>query len=62
MADERSSEPTGTFDVGFDGHRRRQAIAGRALTYAQRLEWLEASVEEMRRFLGRALPPRHPRA
>lgn len=54
MADEPEIVEEGTFDVGFDGNRRRQAIAGRALTHAQRLQWLEDTVAEMRRLLGRA--------
>ena len=54
VADEQRGVPVGAFDVGFDGHRRRQATAGRALTHAQRLQWLDDTVAEMRRFLGRA--------
>jgi hypothetical protein len=42
------------FDHGWDGHRRRQARIGLALTPLQRLRWLEQTMEEMRRLLGRA--------
>jgi hypothetical protein len=34
-------------------HDRRQAALGLELTPAQRLEWLERTVEEMRRLVGR---------
>lgn len=54
MSEESSGANADTFDVGFDGHRRRQAVAGRELTYAQRLQWLEDTLAEMRRLLGRA--------
>ena len=54
VTDEHRGVSDGTFDAGFDGHRRRQASAGRALTHAQRLQWLEDTVAEMRRLLGRA--------
>jgi hypothetical protein len=42
------------FDQGFAGHRSRQARAGLLLTPAERLQWLERTMEEMRRLLGRA--------
>jgi hypothetical protein len=42
------------FDRGFAGHSRRQAVAGLALTPAERLRWLEEAMIEMRRLLGRA--------
>ena len=42
------------FDRGWDGHRRRQARIGLGLTPLQRLRWLEETVDEMRRILGRA--------
>jgi hypothetical protein len=51
------------FDRGFDGHWRRQVVAGLALTPAQRLRWLEDTLEEMRKLLGRARstdPPTRP--
>jgi len=42
------------FDSGYEGHFRRQARIGLKLTPAQRLRWLEETMEEMRRLLGRA--------
>ena len=46
------SEPG--FDRGYDGHERRQARLGLALTPAARLAWLERRTAEIRRLLGRA--------
>ena len=42
------------FDAGYEGHRRRQAVLGLALTPAQRLRWLVDKMREMRKLLGRA--------
>jgi hypothetical protein len=42
------------FDRGFDGHWRRQVRLGLALTPAQRLRWLEQTMEEIRPLVGRA--------
>jgi hypothetical protein len=42
------------FDRGFDGHWRRQVRLGLALTPAQRLRWLERTMEELRPLVGRA--------
>ncbi len=42
------------FDAGFEGHRRRQARLGLKLTPAERLRWLEQTMEELRAWLGRA--------
>jgi hypothetical protein len=42
------------FDRGFEGHARRQAVAGLALTPAERLAWLEETMATFRRWLGRA--------
>ncbi len=42
------------FDRGFDGHWRRQVRLGLALTPAQRLRWLEQTMEELRPLVGRA--------
>jgi hypothetical protein len=44
----------GPFDRGFEGHSRRQARLGLKLTPAERLRWLEQTMEEMRRLVGRA--------
>ena len=49
------------FDRGWDGHRRRQARIGLALTPVQRLRWLEQTMEEMQRLLGRARTVRQER-
>jgi hypothetical protein len=42
------------FDRGWEAHRRRQARIGLALTPLERLHWLEQTMEEMQRLLGRA--------
>jgi len=42
------------FDRGFDGHWRRQVRLGLALTPAQRLRWLEQTMDELRPLVGRA--------
>lgn len=42
------------FDRGFEGHRRRQARLGLHLSPAERLRWLEETMDELRRLLGRA--------
>jgi len=47
-------EDEGGFDRGFEGHRRRQARLGLSLSPAERLRWLEETMEDMRRLLGRA--------
>lgn len=47
-------EGTGGLDRGFEGHRRRQARLGLGLSPAERLRWLEETMEELRGLLGRA--------
>jgi hypothetical protein len=42
------------FPRGFDGHRRAQARLGLELTPAERLRWLEETMETLRRWQGRA--------
>ena len=42
------------FAKGFDGHRRSQASLGLRLTPAERLRWLEDTMETMRRWQGLA--------
>ena len=42
------------FDRGWEGHDRRQARLGLELSPAERLEWLERTLAEMRELLGRA--------
>ena len=41
-------------DRSWEEHRRRQARLGLQLPPAQRLKWLEETMEELRRLLGRA--------
>jgi len=55
MIEDRSgkAEPRG-FDRGHEGHRRRQARMGLALSPAERLRWLEQTMEALRRIVGRA--------
>lgn len=38
----------------FEGHRHRQARLGLWLTPAERLRWLEQSMDELRKLVGRA--------
>ncbi len=49
-----SQSGLGEFDRGFEGHSRRQARLGLKLTPAERLRWLEQTMEELRGLLGRA--------
>jgi len=49
-----SQSGSGEFDRGFEGHSRRQARLGLKLTPAERLRWLEQTMEELRGLLGRA--------
>ena len=42
------------FDRGFAEHSLRQARMGLRLTPVERLRWLERTMEELRRLLGRA--------
>jgi hypothetical protein len=57
MADGKQSDSragAGEFDRGFEGHSRRQARLGLKLTPAERLRWLEQTMDELRGLLGRA--------
>jgi hypothetical protein len=47
-------EDAGEFDRGFEGHRRRQVRLGLQLSPTERLRWLEGTMDELRRLLGRA--------
>ena len=49
-----SQSGSGEFDRGFEGHSRRQARLGLKLTPAERLRWLEQTMEELRGLLCRA--------
>jgi len=42
------------FDAGFAGHARRQARIGLDLSPAERLTWLEETMDQLRGLLGRA--------
>jgi hypothetical protein len=42
---------------GFEGHRRDQAGIGLRLTPAERLRWLQETLETLRRWQGRARAP-----
>lgn len=42
------------WDRGWDGHFRRQVRRGLELTPAERLRWLEQTMEELRGWVGRA--------
>ncbi len=62
--DERPpAEADDGFDRGYDGPRRRQATRGLELTPAERLRWLEETMETLRLWQGRAqnAPPLEPR-
>ena len=59
-----SDEPRGerTWENDHEEHRRRQARMGLKLSPAERLRWLESTMETMRSWVGRArqarpLPP-----
>ncbi len=54
MAGEIEAEGEGEFDRGFEGHRRRQARLGLCLSPAERLRWLEETMDELRGLVGRA--------
>lgn len=51
VPDSRNAEG---FDRGFEGHWRRQVRRGLTLTPAERLRWLEQTMEELRQLVGRA--------
>ena len=48
------------FPRGYDGHRREQIRMGLRLTPAQRLRWLEETMDSLRRWRGLARPTRPP--
>jgi hypothetical protein len=48
------------FPRGFDGHLRAQARMGLRLTPAERLRWLEETMDSLRRWRGLARPTRPP--
>jgi len=55
VGEERQGGVEAGFDRGWDGHARRQARRGLAMTPAERLRWLEETMEAMRRIQGRAI-------
>ncbi len=57
MSDRDDDRPRTDADLGWEAARRRQLVAGRAMTPAQRLRWLEETMATMRRWLGRARRP-----
>jgi hypothetical protein len=52
--DQKSPDDNGGFDRGYEGHARRQACLALRLTPAERLRWIEQTMEELRRVVGRA--------
>lgn len=42
------------FPRGYDGHRREQTRMGLRLTPAERLHWLEETMDDLRRWRGLA--------
>jgi hypothetical protein len=50
----RSREVPEPFPRGFDGHKASQAGLGLSMTPAERLRWLEETMEVLRRWQGRA--------
>ncbi len=51
MTSDKTEEP---FPRGYAEHRRRQIRIGLAMTYAERLAWLEETKATMARWCGRA--------
>jgi hypothetical protein len=50
----RSSARSRDLGWDFEGHRRRQARLGLQLSPVERLRWLEESMEDLRKLVGRA--------
>ena len=50
----RREERPATFSRGYDGHRQAQAGVGLTMTPAERLRWLQETMETLRRWQGRA--------
>lgn len=53
----RDDAARGGFPGGWDGHRRAQAGIGLGMTPAERLRWLQETLETLRRWQGRARSP-----
>jgi hypothetical protein len=54
MSERRPDGKQTGYEWGYEEHRRRQARSGLSLTPAERLRWLERTMEELARILGRA--------
>lgn len=57
--DDRTERPAPAepYDWSFEDHRRRQTRRGLEMTPAERLRWLEETMEGLRRIQGRAAGP-----
>jgi hypothetical protein len=60
MKDRGGGRAEGDFPRGWEGHRRAQAGIGLRLTPAERLRWLQETLETLRRWQGRARAPSAP--
>ena len=54
MTDDVKPKAGDPWPQGFEGHRRAQALMGLRMTPAERLRWLEETMEALRRWQGRA--------
>ncbi len=54
MADTPERQPEEFPDRSWDLHWKRQVSNGLRLTPAERLRWLETTMDQMRRWVGRA--------
>lgn len=54
------ADPGDGFPRGWEGHRRAQAGIGLGMTPAERLRWLQETLETLRRWQGRARSPSPP--
>jgi hypothetical protein len=54
----RDPGPEHCWDIGWEGHHRRQAALGLSISPAERLRWLEETMVELRRLVGLARWPR----
>ena len=55
----RDPVPSEDHEWSFEDHRRRQTRRGLEMTPAERLRWLEETMEELREIQGRAGAPSH---
>lgn len=54
MTDQGDRTAGSGFPRGWDGHRRAQAGIGLRMSPAERLRWLQETLETLRRWQGRA--------